>query len=305
MKKLLTLALSAFMAWGAASAQVAFHHVGVSIEAGTSGLGANLSIPIITNHVIFTVGYNFPTLDIRSDFELKGNNISEQMGQAVNAINAYNAYAHQAGLQPIQTAGLQTTFGKTSTEVTAQLNFTHWKFLLELYPSMRSNFHLTAGIYMSQGRWLDLSGEMDMVEWSGFRDVVRAHDQLEAVVKEQKLQDKVKTHPAVREAAKFSLGDEAFYIDPETGKIDAGITVRRIKPYVGIGFGSSVPMHHRMGFQMELGAYYQGLPKLESLYPASDIIGAESSEEIENIWDTGSRFSWYPTLTLRWTGRLF
>ena len=130
MKKLFTLALAALMACGAAQAQKAFRQVGVSLEAGTTGVGANLSLPVVSNHLILTVGYNFPSFGLNRSLELNSGSISQQMQQAIGKIDEYNQFvnadeqrAQLLGLTPISTTGLQQSINSLNADIEAKLNF--------------------------------------------------------------------------------------------------------------------------------------------------------------------------------------
>lgn len=89
-------------------------------------------------------------------------------------------------------------------------------------------------------------------------------------------------------------GDFVFYPD-DIGGIDLGVTWNQIAPYVGLGFGRAVPKG-RVGFALELGAYYTGAPQIESAsYGLINISEAEEAELQENL----AQFAWYPQMNFR------
>lgn len=89
-------------------------------------------------------------------------------------------------------------------------------------------------------------------------------------------------------------GDFVYYPD-DIGGIDLGVTWNQIAPYVGLGFGRAVPKG-RIGFALELGAYYTGAPQIESAsYGLIEISKAEEAELQDNL----AQFAWYPQMNFR------
>lgn len=302
------------MACGAAHAQKAFRQVGMSIEAGTTGLGANLSLPLVTNHLVLTLGYNFPSFTYSDDVELNSGAISQKMNSAIGSINAYNQFIDQndlvaahLGLQKIPTDNLQNSVQGVKANVDATINFANYKAMLEYYPTTKSAFHITVGFMYGDGEWLNINAKADNSVWSAYRDVVREHDKLADVFQkhpELKNQYNLETMPSVREAAKISVNNQSFAIDPVSGVFESVVKVEKFKPYVGIGFGSSVPTRKRCGFQMEIGAYYQGKPELVSDQEVPFDNTAYTEKTVNTIVENIEHLQWYPQLTFRWTLRL-
>ncbi len=89
-------------------------------------------------------------------------------------------------------------------------------------------------------------------------------------------------------------GDFIYYPD-DIGGIDLGVNWNRIAPYLGLGFGRAVPKG-RVGFALEVGAFYTGPPQIETAsYGLVEISEAEEAELEENL----AQFAWYPQMNFR------
>ncbi len=287
--------------------------MGASLEFGSTGLGVNVSVPVINNRLLVTVGYNFPKFSISSDYKLNSGAISGQMSSALDKIRGYNNYvdnnpqvASYLQLSKIPTENLQRSIGEVNTDIQARLNFGNFKAFIEYYPTKKSFFHFTAGFLISGGEWMQINGTADNTVWAAYKDVVNAHNQLQRIVDAHpQLKTEITTLPSVNEAARITINNETFAVDPETGKLDLSLTVRKFKPYIGVGFGSSVPTERRFGFQMEIGAYYQGKPTFDSNTRVAYDANAYGDKAVDDIVDMLQYLRWYPQLTFRFTGRIF
>ena len=318
MKKLFALICIALLGVGTTNAQEAFKHLGASLEVGSTGIGVNLSYPLVSDHLIMTVGYNFPSLTISKEFGLNKGSIDGQMNQAIGKLKQYNKMiadhpeaAAQKGYAPITGVdGLGEKIASVkelNADVDASINFGNFKVMLEYYPSTNNLFHFTAGLLIGSGSWMDVDGKIDQKVWNdAYRPVIKAHDELMAIINSHpELKDQIGTIPNIKEAAKITIYDETFVIDPESGKLDAKIANNKVKPYLGIGFGSSIPTKKRCGFQMEIGAYYQGKPDFESPTKVAYDPSAYSNSMVDDVVEYFEYLSWYPQITFRFTGRIF
>jgi hypothetical protein len=80
----------------------------------------------------------------------------------------------------------------------------------------------------------------------------------------------------------------------ELGDIQFGVSTNPICPYVGIGFGRSVPKH-RVGFNFEFGAYYIEKPVLS--FKTTGMLEPTSSQE-GLLKNNLSGFTWLPNLRM-------
>jgi hypothetical protein len=78
----------------------------------------------------------------------------------------------------------------------------------------------------------------------------------------------------------------------EVGKIDVGMKVGPICPYIGIGFGRAIPKT-RASFNFEIGGYYITHPVVT--FQASGMLAPTSSQE-KVIQDNVNGLSWLPMM---------
>jgi hypothetical protein len=95
------------------------------------------------------------------------------------------------------------------------------------------------------------------------------------------------------------LGDFVFYPD-DIGTITIASEWGQIVPYMGLGFGRAVP-NKRVGFGIELGAYYIGAPDVN--VDATGML-TETSEEEAGLEEGLSEYAWLPQINLRLSVRL-
>jgi len=79
----------------------------------------------------------------------------------------------------------------------------------------------------------------------------------------------------------------------QIGTISTAFTTNPVMPYLGLGFGRSVP-NKVVNFRFELGAFYMGSPKV-----AMDATGLvqQTVEERQKIEDNLKNYMFYPTMT--------
>lgn len=143
----------------------------------------------------------------------------------------------------------------------AQINMLNGHLLFDYFPSRNSSFFLTAGLYAGQNRMIRISGQS--------------------------------TEP-------IQIGDLIITPD-EVGKVEGWMKIHTIKPYVGIGFGRTLP-DSRFGFKFELGAMFIGTPTIQSNKLSSLV---EVGEEISGIDRFLTRFRVYPKLSFQVNYRIF
>lgn len=353
MKKFFVLALAGSMIAGAVQAQEAFKHLGMSLEAGSTGFGVNLSYPLVTDHLVLTLGYNFPALTIKKTADLNPSYVNGKIGNINQMIDRYNTNVQKFNeqVEPMAQYGVALdpmtpiankieNLSAMSGNIEAKLNFANYKAFLEYYPTTKSYFHFTVGFMAGNGEWMNISAEIDRNTWGTYQQAIAAgdlamntvqnynsklptynaqidaanalidqHNQLpgaEQIARIQQLPEVNESAP-IDDAAAVSINGQTFVIGRDSnGRLDMTMKIKKIKPYLGVGFGSSVPTKHRCGFQMEVGAYYQSTPTLESLQENPSFAGNTYTDKtIDEIVKTIVHLQWYPQLTLRWTGRLF
>lgn len=99
-------------------------------------------------------------------------------------------------------------------------------------------------------------------------------------------------------------------IEPDVnGRVAAQIETNAFKPYLGIGFGSSVTKSKRVGFKFELGAMFHGSPKVVvtegKLVSKDDLSGLITDDELSSFNKFLKNFNVYPVMNFQLNFRAF
>ncbi len=318
MKKLLSLITVAALTFSTAQAQIAFRQLGASVEVGTTGIGVNLSYPVVSDHLIVSAGYNFPSFAYTKNIEVGSQYVNKHIEQVKEVAGLYDKgvdIINQFSQKQLPHIGDDVRkIDKITADVKAKVNFGNFKLMLQYYPTTQNSFYLAAGVFIGNGEMATLTGQIDDQVWSIYEKAVEANRELgkipPAIAEDIKtllhLDGDLRPVKNLEEAIRFNIGDQTFQIRPEdNGHIEAQLKVNKVKPYLGIGFGNSIPQRHRCGFQMEIGAYYQSKPKLVSTQEVPYDIEAIWQKDLADVKDIIQKFSWYPQLTFRFTGKIF
>lgn len=250
MKKLISAILLASGVCFAASAQQAFKSLSIGIEAGTTGIGVELAIPLVTDHLVLTGGLTAPSLSYPLSYSM-------DMSAANEAIADANRQLAEAGVPD----RLSTRFSDARIEANPVLNLSSAKLMIEYYPFKKSSFHFTAGAFMGMGdKFLSSDIYTDEGTWNSYK-------QLEGEV--QAIKDQYGEIAEVGDvelpSLRFSAFGETYELQEKSGKfgMEAELAIAKIRPYFGLGFGRSMPKGH-LGFQLDLGVWYHGSPAIES-----------------------------------------
>ncbi len=320
MKRLLTILCLCICCISSSFAQDAFKHLGASVEFGTTGFGVNLSYPVITDRLIVTMGYNFPTIPIKStiDLNMKGKLIeASEMSENYNLIKDFygdvikELIGEENYKEKFPDIPLIEARDSCKTSIKDVLNFKNFKFMVEFYPTNSSYFHITAGFLIGNGEWMSISAQADPEVWSAYENAVRTNSfypNIKELMNDYGFDIDLSSIEDLENVAKVNIGKETYHIKANSGgRINKKLMVNKFKPYLGVGFGSSVPSKRRLGFQMEIGAYYQGKPTFagdpepEEKYDPN----AFNNRLIDEIVEDLVYMRWYPQLTFRFTGRIF
>lgn len=158
-------------------------------------------------------------------------------------------------------------------EVEGHVKWGNGKVLLDYYPFLQSTFHVTAGAFFGSDEIADATN-IDRIE------NIHAY---EGIV----------------------IGDYLIMPDAD-GYAKAAIKVNKFKPYVGIGFGRSLP-RKRVAVGCDLGVQFWGKPGVYEKQSGHDVkveskdIGDKDGGVIKTI----SKISVLPVMTIRLTGRIF
>ena len=173
----------------------------------------------------------------------------------------------------VDVAGYSNSY---SVNIEGDTKRTQTYVLANIYPFKRSSFFLSAGAYFGVAKVVGAKGRTD----------------------DQDLLDKIQ---AGKEAG-IIIGDYTLPFDND-GSVTGSIEVKKFRPYVGLGFGRSVP-YRRIGFAFELGVQFHGTPQVKDKNGSiNDLISAsEADDDFSEIVD---KLKAYPVLKFRLTGRIF
>lgn len=275
MKKLLLVCALAVAGVGQTYAQLdtedygIFNHFGVGVGLGTNGITLDAST-VVTPYVGIRAGVNiFPNVKITTDLGLG------QIGD--------NAAASIAGLALPQ--------GDYAFEAKTKMTTGH--VLVDLFPFTSSSFRFTVGAYFGSSKIISMNNEKDGALLDVYQYNTRTGPYAGLPVSDDRIGVK--------------LGD--YFLEPDAkGNVQGGIKVNSFRPYVGLGFGRSVPKK-RIGLQFDLGVQFWGTPKVfvkglngEETLTEKDAKGnGDAGDAIKTL----SKISVYPNLSLRLVGRIF
>ena len=153
MKKLIAIVVASVSSISVVSAQQAFKSLAIGFEAGTTGLGVEIAIPVVTDRIVLKGGLTAPSLTYPFSFNADMQIVNDEIASA-------NNYLSQVGAED----RINTRFSDLSLTATPTLNLSTARLLVELYPFKRSSFHITAGAYLGMGdKFLSASLQSDEV----------------------------------------------------------------------------------------------------------------------------------------------
>lgn len=161
-----------------------------------------------------------------------------------------------------------------SMNVDGSLKRVSGQVLLNVYPFRSSSFFAVVGGYFGGTSLVTIEGTSD-----------------------QALKDKI----AEAESAGIVIGDQMIPFD-ENGNISGGLKVAGFRPYVGLGFGRTIPTN-RVNVGVELGVQFHGHPEVYTDTGELDLSAfGEDGDTFSKIVD---KLTVYPVLKIRLSGRIF
>lgn len=178
-------------------------------------------------------------------------------------------------------AGQHANYNYEATvKANARVNLSTFKVLADYYPNKKWPFHVTGGFYIGASNIVTVDAYADDIKVDG------------------------KTYK--REDIKnWYIDLDDTRIKAKDGKVDAAITTWSVKPYVGIGFGNTVPMKHRVGVMGELGVMFHGKPKITSKADPDIMTHVAEADESDEFFDVMHKIVGIPVLSIRICGRIF
>lgn len=169
---------------------------------------------------------------------------------------------------------------EATVKANARVNLSTFKVLADYYPNKKWPFHVTGGFYIGASNIVTVDAYADDIKVDG------------------------KTYK--REDIKnWYIDLDDTRIKAKDGKVDAAITTWSVKPYVGIGFGNTVPMKHRVGVMGELGVMFHGKPKITSKTDPDIMTHIAEADESDEFFDVMHKIVGIPVLSIRICGRIF
>ena len=169
---------------------------------------------------------------------------------------------------------------EATVEAKARVNLSTFKVLADYYPNKKWPFHVTGGFYIGASNIVTVDALADDISVDG---------------KSYKKENIKNWY--------IDVGDTR--IKAKDGKVDAAITTWSVKPYVGIGFGNTVPMKHRVGVMGELGVMFHGKPKITSKTDPDIMTHVAEADESDEFFDVMHKIVGIPVLNIRICGRIF
>ena len=169
---------------------------------------------------------------------------------------------------------------EATVKANARVNLSTFKVLADYYPNKKLPFHVTGGFYIGASNIVTVDAYADDIKVDG------------------------KTYK--REDIKnWYIDLDDTRIKAKDGKVDAAITTWSVKPYVGIGFGNTVPMRHRVGVMGEFGIMFHGKPKITSKTDPDIMTHVAEADESDEFFDVMHKIVGIPVLNIRICGRIF
>jgi len=183
-----------------------------------------------------------------------------------------------------------TPLRERKVEVQGTLHNSTGHALLDIYPSRDHGFHVTVGAYIARDEDVVdvVSGENEMLK--KVADLNARRGQFAAI-------------PISYGQVAAQMGDYNIMPD-DNGNACANVKVRKVRPYVGFGFGRAVP-RSRLNCQFDLGVQLSGTPRVYNGVNGEEITAEGARGEDGGILRSIDKVKFYPVISVRLAGRLF
>lgn len=176
-------------------------------------------------------------------------------------------------------------------EVQGTLHNTTGHALLDFYPLVDRAFHVTVGAFIAgSNKTVDISTEESEL--------------LKKVADLNARRGQYATIPMSCGQVAAKLGE--YNIMPaDDGTANAYIKVKKLRPYLGFGYGRAVPSESRVSYQIDAGVQFTGKARVFYGVNGEEITADGVRGEDGGYLKTISRISFYPVISIRLVGRLF
>ncbi|MBQ0097004.1 MAG: hypothetical protein KBS53_05055, partial [Bacteroidales bacterium] len=277
---------------GTANSQEAFKHLSMGLDLATTGIGLEFSLPVVTNHLVLKAGYNYGNFKFpMGNTSLNFSGLSEDVNRYVDKANSYLAQI------PEESSRLTGIPSSLELDADGKIKLGTGKIVMEYYPSKKSSFHINAGVYIGNPNIFSIDGGCPEL-WNAYSTNLAIAKRMAEVHPE--FSSKVGSIPEL----KATVNGRTFQLK-EPGNVNVGLRAAVARPYLGLGFGRSIPKT-RCGFQFDFGAIYIGKLSVSS---ANEVSGASSvatqDNDVQKVLDTIGKICVYPQLSFRFICRLF
>lgn len=169
----------------------------------------------------------------------------------------------------VSSASVTTGSGTYEMEATANFSRVTGDFMLDFYPT--GWFSVTAGCGFGGSTFAKVTGHSDELEQRGISGTITVD--------------------------KYNIEVD------EHGDMKGGIKMSSFRPYVGIGFGSRAVPKHRIGFHVDLGAYFHSSPEVYS-GDKSIVIKALVKDRDSDLSKIVEKWTWSPQIKFTLRGRI-
>ena len=191
--------------------------------------------------------------------------------------------------QEVDVSGIPVT--DRQVEVKGTLHNTTGHALVDIYPLVNRGFHVTVGAYVA--------GNDKIV------DVINEESELLKKVAELNARrGPYADVPLSYGQVAAKMGDYNIMPDDE-GNASAYIKVRKVRPYLGVGFGRAVPTASRLSLTFDMGVQFSGTPHVYNGVNGQELTAEGARGEDGGYLKTISRIHFYPVVSLRLSGLLF
>ena len=194
--------------------------------------------------------------------------------------------------------GSDPAFITSDLDIEGKLKMNQFSLLFDYYPFTHSSFRLTAGAYIGNNKVINVRNKNMFVEASQWGSA------------------------GLQLASGGGVYDKYTILTDKEGNIKADLKVNTFRPYIGVGFGRSVP-RKRIGLSVDLGVQIWGTPKVltnlmyfdgnegdfvtrnEDINKNKITRTDKDYKKIKDAVKTIHKIGVYPVLTFRVNGRLF
>jgi hypothetical protein len=286
--KIKILTLSAIMLFAlsvGAQERYLLSNVGLSLNGGLTGVGATLSTPL-SKH--FTLRAGFGTLPYSYKYTIDNLELGAEVESQIKE-NIHEEYP-ELPLSDIRLPEISH-----EVDLKAKLNVPAAHVLVDYNPFKGGlgAFHLTAGIFTGNSNLAHVNGNTN-------------RDRLQTKL-DQISDDLYAEYPLIPgglldidvNEVSLAIAEEGVHLNDD-GTADAYLKVNSVRPYFGIGWGNAIPKR-RVGFRFDIGAMYQGKPRLDSPNYTGDLNSELADDTFNKILDNAK---FWPQLSFQLTFRL-